>query len=200
MRVLPLVAAVVLFGCTVAHAQTVMTPSGLGPTSPLGIPGSSAANGSNSGTGISLGATEIDPGGLSPAPVSNCDTNGLSGTSSAIAGSSGSGMSSMPVTSSVFDGGGFASTMASACSSIAGATSTAAVPPLSAMGANSTFTLNGGTIPLGSTEINSAGISPLITVPMSNGSTSFCAGSTAVGSSVAMSSTSAGTSVNQSGC
>jgi hypothetical protein len=35
---------------------------------------------------------------------------------------------------------------------------------------------------------------------MSNGSTSFCAGLTAVGSSVAMSSTSAGTSVNQSGC
>jgi hypothetical protein len=34
------------------------------------------------------------------------------------------------------------------------------------METNSSFTLNGGTIPLGSTEINSAGVSPLITVPM----------------------------------
>ena len=66
MRLLPLVAAAVLFGCGAAHAQSAMTTSGLGATSPLGMLGSNASTGSNGGTGIPLGATEIDPGGLSP--------------------------------------------------------------------------------------------------------------------------------------
>jgi hypothetical protein len=66
-------------------------------------------------------------------------------------------------------GGGFSSTMASTCPSTSAsansAASTGTAPPLSSMGTNSNFTLNGGTIPLGSTEIDGAGVSPLITVP-----------------------------------
>jgi hypothetical protein len=67
---------------------------------------------------------------------------------------------------STFDGGGFGSTMTSVCASpgasVNTATSTGTASPLSTMGTNSNFTLNGGTIPLGSTEIDSAGVSPLI--------------------------------------
>ena len=153
MRVLPIITAVVLFGSTAAHAQSSMTTPGMGATSPLGILGPSMSTGSNSGTGIPLGATEIDPGGLSPAPVSNCSMTG-------------SGMTSMPITSSSFDGGGLGSTAASTCASTSGATSSTGTASLSTMETNSSFTLNGGTIPLGSTEINSTGVSPLITVPM----------------------------------
>jgi hypothetical protein len=70
---------------------------------------------------------------------------------------------------STFDGGGFGSTTTSICgssgASVNTATSTGTASPLSSAGTNSNFTLNGGTIPLGSTEINNAGVSPLIPAP-----------------------------------
>jgi hypothetical protein len=170
MRLLPLIMAAVLFGSGAAHAQNTMTGVGMGTasplaTSPLGMLGSSATGGSNNAAGIPLGATEIDPGGLSPAPISSCNTSGsatYSGMSSGMTGLSGSDMASMPV-GSAFDGGGFGPSTTPAC-----ATSSGVASPLSSMGTDSNFTLNGGTIPLGSTEIDSAGISPLITTPMSN--------------------------------
>jgi hypothetical protein len=170
MRLLPLIAVAILFSCGAAHAQSAMTGAGMGmtsplTTSPLGMLGSSASNGSNSTTGIPLGATEIDPGGLSPAPVATCNSSGSTGLS-------GSGMAATPAAGSVFDGGGFGSTTTSACASTSASASSATsgglASPLSSMGTNSDFTLNGGSIPLGSTEIDSAGISPLITTPMSN--------------------------------
>src|SRR5271166_211789 len=198
MRLLPLIAAAALFGCGAAHAQSAMTSAGMGATSPLGVLGSSVSSGSNSATGIPLGATEIDPGGLSPAPVSNCNASGstFSGMSSGMTGSSGSGMASTSVTGSIFDGGGFGSTMTSACASTNAspnsATSSGTASPLSSTTTNSNFTLNGGTIPLGSIEIDSAGVSPLITVPMPNGSMPSCAGSTTANSGAVIGSTSAG--------
>jgi hypothetical protein len=132
--------------------------------------GSSAPSGPNSTTGIPLGATEIDPGGLSPAPLSNCNTSGsTAGISSGMTGSSASGMGSTLSMGSTFDGGGFGSTTTSICgssgASVNTATSTGTASPLSSAGTNSNFTLNGGTIPLGSTEINNAGVSPLIPAP-----------------------------------
>jgi hypothetical protein len=211
MRLLPLIAAAVLVGSSAAHAQSAMIGAGIGTTSPLatsslGILGSSATGGSNSPTGIPLGATEIDPGGLSPAPISSCNTSGsaaYSGMSLGTTGSSGSGMASMPV-GSAFDGGGFGSTTTSACASTSASASSAAsgglASPLSSMGTNSNFTLNGGTIPLGSTEIDSAGVSPLITTPMSNNLTPSCVGSTAGGYGAAIGSASAGTSATIPGC
>src|SRR5262245_28767890 len=140
MRILSLIAAVVLLGCGAAHAQSVMTVPGMGATSPLGVLGSSASSGSNSATGIPLGATEIDPGGLSPAPMSNCNTSGSSNSamSSGMTGSSGSG-----ITGSIFDGGGFGSTMTSACvstsASASSATSSGTASPLSPTTTNSNF-------------------------------------------------------------
>jgi hypothetical protein len=203
MRILPLLVAAILFGCGAVHAQSAMTGGGMGTTSPLatsplGILGSSASGGSNSTAGIPLGATEIDPGGLSPAPISSCDTSGsaaYSGMSSGMNGSSGSGM---PI-GSAFDGGGVGSTATSACTSTSASASSAAsgsvASPLSPMGTNSNFTLNGGTIPLGSTELDSAGVSPLIITPMSNGLTPSCAGSTAGSYGAAIGSLSAGTTI-----
>jgi len=200
MRLLPFIVAAILFGCGAAQAQSTMTIPGMGATSPLGVPGSSASSGSNSPTGIPLCATEIDPGGLSPAPLSNCSTSGFtanSGMSSGMTGLSGSGMASTPGMGSTFDGGGFGSTMNSVCASpgasINTATSTGTASPLSTMGTNSNFTLNGGAIPLGSTEIDSAGVSPLITVPMTNSLVPSCAGATTSSSGAVMGSTSAGT-------
>jgi hypothetical protein len=206
MRLFPLVVATILFGCGAANAQSPMTSGGIGATSPLGVPGSSASSRSNSPTGIPLGATEIDPGGLSPAPLSNCSTSGFtanSGTSSGMIGSSASGMGStsgVGTTStmgSTFDGGGFGSTTTSVCASpgasVNTATSTGTASPLSTMGTNSNFTLNGGAIPLGSTEIDSAGVSPLITVPMTNSLMPSCAGATTSSSGAVIGSTALGT-------
>jgi hypothetical protein len=158
MRVLILIVAAVLVGCGAAQAQSLMSSTGTGVTSPLGMLGLDISSRVNSGTGIQLGATEINPGGLSPAPVSNCNTSGSS--YSGMTGSSGSGIASTSVAGSVFDGGG----LGSACASINGTTSGTA-SPLSTAGTGSSFALNGGAIPLDSTEIDSAGVSPLTTEP-----------------------------------
>jgi hypothetical protein len=204
MRLLPLIAAAVLFGSGAAHAQSAMIGAGMGTTSPLatsplGMLGSSASGRSNSATGIPLGATEIDPGGLSPAPISICNTSGPAAYSG-MTGSSGSGM---PV-GSAFDGGGFGSTTTSACASTSASASSAAssglASPLSSMGTNPNFTLNGGTIPLGSTEIDSAGVSPLIITPMSNSLMPSCVGSTTGSYGAAIGSMNAGTSAIIPGC
>ena len=58
MRLLPLVVAAIMFGGGAAHAQSPMASGGIGATSPLGVPGSSAPYGSNGPTGIPLGATK----------------------------------------------------------------------------------------------------------------------------------------------
>lgn len=204
MRFLPLVVAAIMFDGGAAQAQSMMTSPGMtspgiAATSPLGVPGSSVPSGSNSPTGIPLGATEIDPGGLSPAPLSNCIASGsaaYSGMSSGLTGSPASGLGSTSTMGSTFDGGGFGSTnlvCASPGGSINTATSTGTASPLSTMGTNSNFTLNGGAIPLGSTEIDSGGVSPLITVPMSSGSMPSCPGATTSSAGAVMGPTSLGT-------
>ena len=102
MQRLFVITAVILVGCGAARAQnspngSVMNPA-VGITSPLGVPGS---NGSG-GTGIPLGATEIDPGGLSQSVTANCDAGG------SYMGTSGTGASGMTGAVSTFDGGGLA--------------------------------------------------------------------------------------------
>src|SRR4029077_6319373 len=109
MRVVSVIAAAVLLGCSAAHAQSPMTTPGMPATSPLGMVGSSISSGSNNITGIPLGATEVDPGGLSPAAGAICNASGSSssGMSSGMTSASGSAMASMSGASSTFDGGGF---------------------------------------------------------------------------------------------
>ena len=75
MRCLLIVVAAVLSGCSSSFAQlTPLTPNrpAMGFTSPLGILGATSAVGP---IGIPLGATELTPGGLSPAPFNPTASN-----------------------------------------------------------------------------------------------------------------------------
>lgn len=163
----------VLLGCGAAEAQSATTTPGMGATSPLGMLGSSAAG----GTGVPLGATEIDPGGLSPATAcvpTDPSVLSIDPTTSASGTNSGS----------TFDGGGLAGTSATTSSCTAGTniSSTGMASPLSGSPSN----LAGGTIPLGATELDGGGLSPMIAVPApivpTPGSTTACAGALAIGS------------------
>jgi hypothetical protein len=142
--------AALLLSCEAVPAQNAVVRSALGATSPLSGLGSPT---SGAPTGIPLGATEIDPGGLSPLPCS-------SAAFSSLAGSSQSGAAA----GTTFDGGGMFS---SGCNAAPEATvsSTGNVSPLFTPGATSGSLLSGGSIPLGATEIDNGGVSPMITIP-----------------------------------
>jgi hypothetical protein len=131
-RILTLVVALVVASGW-AYAQSLPSGSAMPGTSQLGIPGASAA--ALGGTGLPLAATEVNPGGLSPAPTSTCST-GTDGT---------------------FDGGGLSSTGCISSSSTVSASGTAS--PLSAPG--TVCTPNSVAIPLGATDIGTAGLSPM---------------------------------------
>ena len=96
-------------------------------------------------SGIPLGALELDPGGLNSFQCSNpiISSSGMIG--------------SAPASSSTFDGGGL-----TACSAPAfGASSSAPAIPSTATGSSATS----AGIPLGSSEINNAGVSPILGLP-----------------------------------
>jgi hypothetical protein len=187
MRRLFVLAVAMLFSGSASLAQTAMGTPSIGATSPLGIPGSTS---SASPTGIPLGATEIDPGGLSPAPIgsmaggSNCIAAGILSSgmaTSAASASSTAGTSATPGTASTFDGGGttgMGTVTSGNCASTSSGmlSSTGTASPLSNPGANTSSALSGGTLPLGSTEIGSAGVSPMINVPGPTITTTPCAG------------------------
>lgn len=170
------VTLMILLGCGPALAQTATTMPSVGVTSPLGILGSNAM----SGTGVPLGATEIDPGGLSPSTSCVATDPSILGSSTT---SSTSGISST-TSGSTFDGGGFAGT--SNCTSVTpntpNVTTTGIASPLSGLSTN----LAGGTIPLGATSLDGGGLSPLVAVPQpvmpTPGTTTGCTGSTIIGS------------------
>ena len=149
---LAVMAAALLVGGAPAYAQGTTSAPPIGATSPLGSLGSAFPT---LQSGIPLGATEIDPGGLSPLP---CAATGT--LSSPTAG-----------TGSTFDGGGSIGTAtgmltAGPCGSASGPPASAGIAsPLSTPGRGPGFALNGGTIPLGATEIGGPGLSPIITVP-----------------------------------
>jgi hypothetical protein len=121
------------------------------------------------GTAIPFGATGLTSPGLSPAPAGTIGPTGNGATCSA-AGSSSSGMSGtgtgMAGTSTNYDGGGLelgtalqgTSPICGTSSGGPGSTATLALPP-SPGGASPAG------IPLGSFEINNAGVSPSVVVP-----------------------------------
>jgi hypothetical protein len=131
--------AVSLLGGSSASAQVGgVGTSPLGAASPLAMgPGVPVAP-----TGIPLGATEMTTPGTSPAPSS---TMGAIGCSSA-------GGPTSPAAAPLFDGGGMAGAASSGCAGTgAGGSSMPALPTLRAGRAG---------IPLGSTELGNAGLSP----------------------------------------
>jgi len=142
-----LIAIVALAIASPALAQVSLTPA-IGATSPLGMtPGSSVAP-----TGIPMGATQLASPGLSPLP---CPTAGS--TSSAMSGSA-----------TTFDGGGIgmgAGMSMPGSTAASGPCGTTSSSSASSMAATSPVTPGGAArtgIPLGSFEIGSGGVSPLL--------------------------------------
>src|ERR1700722_14554225 len=153
-----------LLGCNPVFAQVggIGSPTpGMGLTSPFGM---SAAAGSAVGpTGVPLGATELATPGLSPAPPGTLGS-GLTICSAVVGAGSGSA-------TGLFDGGGVSSSMsptatgetnsasASACNQASGAGSAGTLQSTTAS-PSATAPLGIGTIPLGSTDLGNAGVSP----------------------------------------
>ena len=153
-----------LLGCNPVFAQVggMGSPApGMGPTSPFGM--SSATAGSVGPSGLPLGATELATPGLSPAPPGTLGS-GFTICSAVV----GAGFGSA---TGLFDGGGVSSGMsptatgetnsasASACNQASGAGS-AGILQSTTPSPGSTAPLGIGTIPLGSTELGNAGLSP----------------------------------------
>jgi hypothetical protein len=163
---LAIAAAMLLIGAAPAVSQTASP--GMGMTSPLG------GTGSVGPVGIPLGSIELDPGGLSPGPLGStagaslCGTNGAALTATGTPGMGGSGTTG---SISTFDGGGNAG-VSGPCGAVplGGTVSGTQSPPIS-----SGSTLGIGTIPLGATELGSAGISPMEPAPALN-SPATCTG------------------------
>jgi len=110
------------------------------------------------GTGIPFGATGLDSPGLSPAPIG-------SGTTCSVMANSLSGVSG---TSSNYDDGGIGmGTSSLSASQICGATSGSAVSSAAMPASSPPFpgNVSQSAIPLGSVELNNAGISPPVAVP-----------------------------------
>ena len=131
--------AVSLLGGSSASAQVGgVGTSPLGAASPLAMgPGVPVAP-----TGIPLGATEMTTPGTSPAPSSTMGAIGCSGP----------GGPTSQAAAPLFDGGGMAGAASSGCAGTgAGGSSMPALPTLRAGRAG---------IPLGSTELGDAGLSP----------------------------------------
>ena len=173
MRRAFMVALALSLGSGPIYAQNAMGVPAMGATSPLGIvgAGSSGASAPSITIGIPLGATELDPGGLSPAISPDC------GTSAASASVNSSGVSS------AFDGGGVAGSAGVSSTCTVGAQAVSPTGSGSSPDAltGSAYAPAGSTIPFGATEINAPGTSPLITVSPPN--SLQCVGSTVVGQS-----------------
>jgi hypothetical protein len=137
--------AALFLSCGVGLAQLAPQPnaSGLGLTSPLGMPGNAAAP--VGPVGIPFGATGLSPGGLSPAPFDPTASNSL--CSSAMP----SGLSS----------GSTDSSAACGLTATAGAVS----GTLPSAGGGFMGSVGNGAIPLGATELDNPGLSPMIASP-----------------------------------
>jgi hypothetical protein len=139
--------AATLLGCGSTLAQVGgMGTSPLGATSPLAMGSGSPV----APTGIPLGATELTAPGTSPAPLT---TMGMLGCFGATA-------STSQTATPLFDGGGMAGSSACSGTGSAGTGGAGAAGVGSSMPTLSTSQPGRAGIPLGSTEIGSAGLSP----------------------------------------
>jgi hypothetical protein len=146
-------AALLCAGPSLAQVSTIAPPA-MGATSPLAAVGP---------VGIPLGAVELSPGGLSSTTLGSMGTAACSVSSTAMAGSN-----------ATYDGGGLsgtasgsvgtsASTMPGTCNPTSSYTSSSGTAANSAIAAGSSSGKVG--IPLGATEIQNLGISPMLTIP-----------------------------------
>jgi hypothetical protein len=163
--------AALLLGCGAAFAQmapAIVGAPAMGATSPLGILGATSSVGP---VGIPMGATELAPGGLSPAPLdptASTDPCFSAGVSSTTTGSTstfdGSGMN--PGTTQGLASFGLSSGpmgLSGSCGPGTSAGTASGTASTSILGGATTGALPGGGIPLGATELNNAGVSPMFT-------------------------------------
>jgi hypothetical protein len=180
LRALLAASAILLLGCSVSFAQFASpTPNSdpMGATSPLGIPGATSPVGP---VGIPLGATALSPGGLSPAPFdptasnSPCRAGGASSGAYATVGYGtglastfdAAGMNTNPMGSgSPTSGPGFGTLGSSGFCGVGTSAGTASGTS-SPFGGGIANPASGTGIPLGSSEIETPGISPIITSPV----------------------------------
>src|SRR6267154_1865334 len=146
--VMATLAATLLAGGSTLAQVSGTGASPLGATSPLAMGSGSPV----APTGIPLGATEMTAPGTSPAPLSTMGMPGCTGAAG----------STSQTANPLFDGGGMAGTGSSACAGTgsAGTGSGGAASAGSSMPTLSTLQAGRAGIPLGSTEMGSAGLSP----------------------------------------
>ena len=158
-----------LLGCNPVFAQVAGIGSpmpGMGVTSPFGM---SSTAGTVGPTGVPLGATELATPGLSPAPPGTLGSGFT--VCSAVVGAPSTGATGL------YDGGGVGTTTgmspttmstamgttnagsASTCNQASGSSNPGTLSP-SGTPPSSSALLGIGTIPMGSTELNGAGVSP----------------------------------------
>ena len=152
-------------------AGTTSPPGMIDPTSPAG------------GSGIPLGSTELFPGGLSPASVGPIDST--TACPGAVMSGSAPASPSPASPSHVFDGGGItANSTNPAMSSGCGFAGTgfpvlsglSSVPGSAAVTSSAATSLGGSNIPLGATDLGSAGLSGPMGVPVPSPSSTSCPG------------------------
>jgi hypothetical protein len=155
MRVKPKLAAIavlVVLGAGPGAAQMMPPAPGSGTISPLGIIDPTAPVG---GSGIPLGVTELFTGGLAPVPVGPLDGASTCPDTAMTAGGA-AASSANPPTSSGCAATGTGFPAAAGLSSVPGAAATTSSIMTS---------LGGPNIPLGATDLGSAGLSGPIGVP-----------------------------------
>jgi hypothetical protein len=155
----------IFFGCNPVFAQVAglgSAVSGMGATSPFGM---SSADGPVGPTGVPLGATELATPGLSPAPPSTLGA-GFTVCSTVV------GAPSTPSTG-LYDGGGLSTPTgmlptamatasapsASTCNPASNSSSPGTLPSSGTPPGSGTL-LGIGPVPMGSTELGNAGVSP----------------------------------------
>jgi hypothetical protein len=154
-----------LFGCNPVFAQVAGIGSpmpGMGVTSPFGM---SSAVGSVGPTGVPLGATELATPGLSPAPPSTlgsgftvCSTVVVAPTNAATEPYDGGGLGTATGMSPTAMGTTSAAS-ASTCNQVTSSSTPGTLSSSSTLPSTSAL-LGIGTIPMGSTELGNAGVSP----------------------------------------
>jgi len=169
MRTLILATTAILLSCAPSYAQMnapgigTTSPLGISPTSPLGmIPGVSAGS-----TGIPMGATELMTPGISPGPIS--DTPSLPSTTCSSTGTCNAVTGGTSTSTGLFSPGGVGTDATQFGSSSLNSMSSGTCTQTTGLGAAASPTastvVTGGTlgipaVPLGSTGLGNAGLSP----------------------------------------
>lgn len=177
MRTAFICATLVLLSGRLGFAQMSIAPAApaMGTTSPLGVPGATIGAGP---VGTQQGAKALSPGGLGIAPLNPTASTTpcfSAGTSASAVPGTGSRSTldatdmNLSTTNSAMPLYGMNSgttVIQGSCGSGSSAGTASTLTSTSSMSGSATGAVSGSGIPLGSAELNNAGVSPMITSPM----------------------------------